>query len=156
MLAQIATAAAPDVARAISNGLPVSFPTMMQTAMVRGVDVPAAAFTETTDSFGVMCWLFQNQMQEKIFAAIDAAASDKDALSQEQREQMEATITAAMLDCERLETACIWAADSEGEVIDFRSTTDPRAVLGVRLIAAPGVAVRGSSVDHAYDVVGVR
>ena len=87
-------AAAPDVDRSIEHGLPISFPTMTLTSMVRGVEAPgAAAFTETTDVFGTLCWLFKDQMLAKISAALDEAADDKAALSQQQRKQMFAEIS---------------------------------------------------------------
>jgi hypothetical protein len=64
-------------------------------------------------------------------------ADDKAALSQQQREEMEAQISSDMLAIERAECALIWHAEANGEVIDFRSDTSPVAVLGVRLITAP-------------------
>lgn len=153
---QIAAAAAPDVTRAIQSGLPVSFTTMMSTALVRNVDAPgAAAFSEMPDTFGLLCWIAKDQMLAKISAAIDEVASDKSALSKEQREEMEAQITSEMLKIERAECSLIWHAEADGEVFDFRSDTDPRAVLGIDLVAiAPRVAAGGSSWQHALDIVG--
>ena len=39
---------------------------------------------------------------------------------------------------ERSECSLIWAAEAKGEVIDFRPTTSPQAVLGVQLAARSG------------------
>jgi hypothetical protein len=49
------------------------------------------------------------------------------------RQEAEATITGDMLAVERSECALIWHADAKGDVIDFRSTTSPLAVLGLNL-----------------------
>lgn len=46
-------------------------------------------------------------------------------------------IAADVLASERLECAHIWAALEEGEAIDFRPDTDPRAVLGVDGVLPP-------------------
>jgi hypothetical protein len=72
----------------------------------------------------------------KINAGFDEIADDKVALSQAQREEAEARISADMLATERSECSLIWIAESRGEVIDFRSTTTPMAVLGVCTVAA--------------------
>jgi hypothetical protein len=44
---------------------------------------------------------------------------------------MEAEISTSVLMIERSECSLIWAAEAKGEVIDFRATTSPQAVLGV-------------------------
>jgi hypothetical protein len=136
----LAEAAAPDVDRAIEHNLPVSFGTMTLRSMVRNVDaVGAVAHAETVDAFGTLCWLFRDQMLAKINAAIDEAADDKVALSQQQREEMEAQINSDMLAAERCECSLIWAAAQRGEVVDFRPDTTPMAALGVSLRTAPRV-----------------
>ena len=50
---------------------------------------------------------------------------------------MEAEISTSVLMIERSECSLIWAAEAKGEVIDFRPTTSPQAVLGVRLDRQP-------------------
>ena len=50
---------------------------------------------------------------------------------------MEAEIRTSVLMIERSECSLIWAAEAKGEVIDFRPTTSPQAVLGVRLDRQP-------------------
>ncbi|WP_338305172.1 hypothetical protein, partial [Bradyrhizobium ottawaense] len=69
----------------------------------------------------------------KINAGFDGIADDKQALDQRQREEAEGQIGADMLAAERAECALIWHAAAKGEVIDFRPTTSPQAVLGVDL-----------------------
>ena len=152
----LAEAGTPDCDRCIEHGLPVMFATSSLVSAVRNVDAPgAAAFSEIPDSLGLVCWLFRDQLLAKVNAELDEAADDKTALSQEQREQMGAQIITDMLAVERSECSLIWAVDAEGTVIDFRATTTPEAVLGIRLITvAPRVAAPGTSADHAYDIVG--
>ena len=57
----------------------------------------------------------------------------KIALSSTQREELEAEISTSVLMIERRECSLIRAAEAKGKVIDFRPTTSPQAVLGVRL-----------------------
>jgi len=128
------------------------FATTMQTAMVRGVETPAAAFAETVDVFGLLCWLHRDQLIAKICEQLDEVADDAEALSQQQREEAEAQITGDMLAVERSESGLIWHADAKGDVIDFRADTSAQAVLGVRIVTAPRVAA-GTSVGYAYDLI---
>jgi hypothetical protein len=78
------------------------------------------------------------------------------ALSQQQREEAEAQIGSDMLMIERAEIACIWAAEAQGEIIDFRADTSPQAVIGVRLVNQPRVNGSGTSAGHAFDLIGGR
>jgi len=149
---RLAEAGAPDVDRAIEYGLPISFPMVSLSSLVRGTE-PALAFTETVDVFGVLCWLFKDQMLAKCNAALDEIADDKAALSQQQREEMEAEISASVLAIERAEVACIFAAEANGEVIDFRSETSPQSLLGLRLANQPRVNGSGTSAGHAFDII---
>ena len=55
---------------------------------------------------------------------------------------MEAEISTSVLMIERSECSLIWAAEAKGEVIDFRPTTSPQVVLGVRLDRQPGCGRR--------------
>ena len=61
-----------------------------------------------------------------------------------------------MLAVERNECSLIWATEAKGEIVDFRSTTSPQAVLGVRLRTQPRPVAPGTSPEHARDIVGVR
>jgi hypothetical protein len=124
--------------------------------MVRGGDHPALAFGETTDTVGLLCWLFKDQLLAKINAALDEAADDKAALTREQREEMEATITTDALAVERAECAAIWHADARGEVIDFRRDTTPQALLGLRLVVQPRAMPPESSTSLALDFIAPR
>jgi hypothetical protein len=54
---------------------------------------------------------------------------------------------------ERAECGLIWAAEAQGEVIDFRSDTTPMAVLGLRL---PRASSLGTSPEHVITFAGAR
>jgi hypothetical protein len=75
----------------------LSFPTLSLSSLVRG-EKPALAFTETTDTLGLLCWLFKDELLAKINAGLDEVADDKAALSQQEREEMEATISSIATD----------------------------------------------------------
>jgi hypothetical protein len=154
---QWAEAGAPNCDDMIEHNAPLAFPTMTLSSLVRG-ETPSLAHTNpTVDAFAVMCWLLKDHMLNTICAALDEAAyGDKEALSQAQREQMLATISADMLAVERSECALIWHTEAKGEVIDFRSDT-PMSVLGLKLVTAPRANPSpGTSPGHAFDVVGAR
>jgi hypothetical protein len=152
---QWAEAAMPDFDSMVEHHSPLTFPTMSLQSMVRGTETPALAFAEIADP-RLLCWLLKEQLLAKVNAGLDEVADDKHALDQQQREQAEAQINMDYLAAERSEVACIWAAEAQGEVIDFRSTTTPMAVLGLRLVNQPRASSSGTSPEHAYDVVGVR
>jgi len=101
----------------------------------------------------LICFLAGEAMIEKIGAEIDAIADDKHARDQRQREEMEAEISASILAVERSEVACIWAAEAQGEVIDFRADRSPQSLLGVQLIHRPHVNASSTSTGLAFDIV---
>jgi hypothetical protein len=150
---QWAEAAMPNLDNMIEHNSPLAFPSMTLSSFVRGTETPALAFTETTDTLGLFCWLFKDQLLAKINAGLDEAAVDQGALSQQQREQMEAQISSDMLTIERSEVACIWHAEAAGEVLDFCADTSPQSLLGVQLVRRPRANGSGTSAGHAFDIV---
>jgi hypothetical protein len=146
-------AATPDFDSMVEHHSPLVLPTVSVSSLVHG-ETPALAFGEVIDP-RLVCWLFMDQLVAKVNAGLDEVADDKHALDQQQREEMEAQISADMLAVERAEVACIWHAEkAQGEVIDFRSTTTPMAVLGLRLVNQPRANPSGTSLMHAIDIVG--
>ncbi len=76
----------------IEHGAPLAFATRL-TALVHNVDARGAvAYVEMIDVAATMCWLLKDQMLAKCNAGFDEIADDKAALSQQQREEMEAQI----------------------------------------------------------------
>jgi hypothetical protein len=114
--------------------------------------VPAIGFTEAVDVLGLIAWLMRDQFIASIEHEIDAASDDKAALSRDERERQEAAIMADVLQTERCEGALIWHAEAQGEMIDFRSTTSPQSVLGIKLVNAPRRAPKYDG--HSWDVAG--
>jgi hypothetical protein len=139
------------------GGTPLTLvlPMVSLSSLVRGTETPALAFAEITDP-RIVCRLFKKQLLAKINAGIDEVADDKAALSQQQREEAEAQIMADTLMIERAECGLIWAAEAQGEVIDFRSDTTPMAVLGLRLVNQPRASSLGTSPEHVITFAGAR
>ena len=154
LIDRLADAGQPNLDGAIEHGQPISFASMRMTSLVHNVEARGAiAYAETPDAIGTLCWLFKDQLLAKINAGFDEIADDKSALSQQQREEMEAQIASDMLSAERSECALIWHAEAKGEVIDFRSTTSAQAALGVSLRTVPRAALPPTSPGHGYDIV---
>jgi hypothetical protein len=94
---------------------------------------------------------------KKFRAGFREIGDDKNALDQQQRETLLATIDADSLSAERAECSLIWAAAERGEVISFRTTTTAACVLGVQLRTVPRAAPPDSSAEHAgFDLIGGR
>jgi hypothetical protein len=102
--------------------------------------------------------VFGKELLAKISAGFHKVGDDEHALDQRQREEMLATISADSLAAERAERALIWHAEAKGEVIDFRPTTTPAAVLGLALRTVPRATNGASSSEqHAsYNIIGGR
>lgn len=136
----------------IEHNAALAFPIVMSSSLVRGIDTPALAFSQTIDALGVMCWLWPHQILQKISAGLDEVSDDKNSLDERQRSEMEATITADALLIERSECSLIWHAEAAGEIIDWRGDTSPQALLGVRLVTAPRVEASGSTPGYSWDL----
>ena len=61
-----------------------------------------------------------------------------------------------MMDCEKSECSLIWSMEINDEtIIDFRSSTTPAALLGVRaVVVAPRAAPSGTSPEHVREFAG--
>lgn len=155
LIARRADAGMPDLEVAIEHGRAISFATARLSGMVRNAQPGAIAFIEQEDAVGLICWLFGQELLEKISAGFrEIGDDDKNALDERQRAEMLATIDADSLAAERAECALIWAGDARGEVIDFRPSTSPQSALGVALRTVPrSDQPPGSSWMHAYDIV---
>ena len=105
LIHRLADQGAPNLDGAVEHGQPISFASMLLTSTVRNVDAPAIAHAEIPDAVGLLLWLMRDQMLAKINAGIDEVADDKNALSEQQRGEMEAQISADALAIERAECA---------------------------------------------------
>ena len=149
-----AEAGRPLLEAAIENGQPISFATTRLTGLVHNVDARGAvAFIDAEDAVGLVCWLFGPELLKKVSAGFREIGDDTQALDQQQRETMLATISADRLIAERSECSLIWVGAERGEIIDFRADTTPMAALGVSLRTVPRAPDGPSSPEHAYDLV---
>ncbi len=143
----------PVLESAIEHNLPISFAKMRLQSQVYNAQPGAVAFAEPEDAIGFVFWLLGKEfVLEKIRAGFREIA-DGDALDERQRAEMLAAIDADDMAAQRAECSLIWAFAAKGEVIDFRPTTSPQAVLGVRLITVPRAASPTTSPGHAYDII---
>jgi hypothetical protein len=153
---QLADAAEPDVSNVVELLEPIRFTTTSTQTLAPSLDpqlAPAIVQTETQDSLGLICWLFRRELTEKIEHLIDQISADGEALSEKQRQEQEAEISAEIRAIQAAEVAVIWAAEAQGEIIDFRSDTSPAAVLGIELETRPrGAPLPGTSAAMAIDL----
>ena len=153
LIDRLADQGAPNLDAAIEHGVDIGFATTRLQSQVFNAQPGAIAYAEIPDAIGLMCWILRDQLLAKINAGFDEIAEDKSALNQQQREEAEAQINADMLAAERGECALIWAAETRGEILDFRPDTTPMAALGVALRTVPRAALPDTSAGHAWDVV---
>ena len=147
--------ATPNVARVMKFLEPIHFATTFSQGLAQNVDpklTPAIVANEAIDSLGVLCWMFRSEMIAKLQGMVTESA---DAVSQKDREIEEARLGALLLEVERCECGAIWHAEAKGELIDFRGTVSPQAVLGVTLVTRPPTP-RGTSPQHVIEYGGGR
>ena len=157
LIYRLADQGQPILDGAIEHGQEITFAKKRLTSEIYNVANSPGAIgyvSDAHDAVGLIAWMFRDQLLAKINAGFDQIAEDKIALDERQRAEALATINTDMLAIERLECACIWHADAKGEVIDFRPTTSPQAVLGVRLVNVPRVAPAGSSHGYSWNTLG--
>ena len=154
---QRADAATPSVERVTLFLEPITFATTVKHGLAQNLDPkvpPTIVGYETVDTLGALCWMFRKEMIAKLQGMVTESDG---AVSREDREIEEARIAGLLLEAERREAACIWAAEAkDGTIIDFRSTTAPQAAIGVRLVTRPHAPQSGTSPEHAIDIVGGR
>ena len=82
------------------------------------------------------------------------ASDTGEGISEKHRQEQEAKLGELLLAAERSECSLIWHIEnSNGEVLDFRGTASPQAVLGVRLTSQPRAEPQhGSSEGYSWDL----
>lgn len=129
----------PDCFAAIESGEPIKFPhtnyradTFLNAYGVQGLMiVDGVVDTNMPSTFGVMAWLFTDQLTSKVESWIDQCADDANALSDADRAKKLAATHAEILEVERQEEALIEMAATQGHEVGRRPEADPRAVLGI-------------------------
>ena len=124
---QMAATGRPNVAPLIDNGEPFQWPTTLRRSMnVSGI----ATVENVIDVQAIMTWLHKDTLVAKLDLEIDELADEKNALTDAQRKEREATLLRDMLANERDEEAFIQLAMEHGGVdVPRRGDCDPRAVL---------------------------
>ncbi|RUU11032.1 hypothetical protein EOD23_11590 [Mesorhizobium sp. USDA-HM6] len=127
-IAALAERGAPNVRAAVGHGQDVIWPKAT-------IDIRHYASADhqrqymgawTPDTLGLLAWAFKDTLVAALDAEIDKVASDKIALTDEQRDAKISELTDNLLAVERAEVALV---DANG--LDHRDDADPRALLGI-------------------------
>jgi hypothetical protein len=143
----MADAGAPYCSGVIEHLDDVRWPERMLTMLVHNVPTApgAAAISTEVDVLGLLAWLFRDQLVEKINRELDQDSDDEHSLSQEARQEAQATIDADLLDIERQLAALTWQMRRDGMNIEFDKIS-PLAILGVAVVnTGPRQPPTGSS-----------
>jgi hypothetical protein len=139
----------PDVSPLIERNADLIFSDVRLSAPVKGTtggDAPARYASLATwvqpNTLAMMAWLFKPALIAALDREIDACADDANALLPEQREVKAAEINSDLLATERAESDLVWMAQSQGLPVEHRSDVSVLALLGMKLIAAPGLEPR--------------
>jgi hypothetical protein len=125
------------------------------TSQIHNVAPGAIGYAETTNVLAVFAWTFKDALIAKLDASISATGNDRVALTVEGRQLQSAKLQADLEAVERDECELIWRGQGQGLPIEFRSDTNPLAILQCRLVTTAVADARGtSSPENAYDVVG--
>lgn len=108
----------------------VSYPTPQGVFGLGEVEVPML------DGGALLAWLAPEALLERLYAEIDSASDDTNALTAEQRNERLADLDRRRLDLERQEEHWLDKAEHDGLVIERRSDASPLAVLGVTIADA--------------------
>ena len=125
----------PDVFGMIEHGEPINWPKLHLRVDVEGnvlteglPTVRGYGSLELAEAVGLVAWLNRDALIAKLDALLDEAADDQNALSDADRAKQIKILSGQLLDTERAE--CDLIAIAKGEV-EYRSDTDPRALLGL-------------------------
>ena len=101
----------------------------------------------------LVAWLHRDALIASLDREIASEADDPAALTHEARQQREAEVMGDLLAVERDESALVWRAQSERMPVEHRADISPLALLGLRLITAPGAVPSPTSPELAYDIM---
>ena len=130
--AEIAARATPlGLMHAVEFGGAVVWPVANVQGQVQTAGGIGLAVMQATDSVGLFCWVFGNQLIAAAEAEIDLLSDDEHALDDAQRARIEAEIAAKILATERQEEALIMLGEQQGLEVRRRDDASPLAVLGL-------------------------
>jgi hypothetical protein len=127
----------PDATSSIEHAEPITWPLARYQFDVYNAGPGAVAFGQLTDIRNFMAWWDKAGMIARLSAEIDAVSDDSAALSDDQRQKVEAQILSDLLAVEREECVLIEIAQAQGFLVEYRADCDPRAILGFEWVTAP-------------------
>ena len=151
---ELAVRGAPSVSRLIEHDGPVEFATTQLRAKVHNSEPAAVAITEMPDTVAMFAWLHRDLLIKRLDGLIADESDDAAALTPEARAKATTEIQGDLLAVERDESALVWQAQAQGLPVEHRSDIDPRALLGVVLVAPSGS--RGTSPERVLTIAGAR
>ncbi len=114
---------------------------------------PPSGVTQMLQKFSIK--VDPKRLIAKLDAEIDRISDDKNALSAEARALAAAKIQTELLEVERQESAAVWTAQQQNLPCEHRADCAPTAILGLALRTVPVSGRRGTSLEHAMDLIGV-
>ncbi|WP_029582937.1 hypothetical protein [Bradyrhizobium sp. URHD0069] len=136
-IGQLAESGRPWVEQAIENDAEIPFQTQTHPVRILNGDPSLIGFTELPDTLALLAWLHGDALIAALDREIDEVADDPNALTAAQRQKAEGEVRADLLSVQRQEAELVWKAQADGAAVTHRPDIDPRALLGVKLIAAP-------------------
>lgn len=127
----------PDAAASIEHGALISWPLASHRFDVHNAGPGAVSFGQLVDIVAFAAWWDREGLIERLCAELDAVADDAAALSDQQRREQEAQISADILALEREEVLLIERARSQGLPADFRPDCSVLALLSITWVPAP-------------------
>jgi hypothetical protein len=136
-IAQLAEQGCPDVSLLVEHDRDITFPTQRLTSEVHG-EHRQLAFTQVADGTGLVAWMFQDALVERLDALIDAEMdTGATPLSHEERERRTAEVLGDLLSVERDESWFVWMGQSQGLPCEHRPDVSVLALLSIDLVTVP-------------------
>ena len=140
------------------HDLDITWPRESVRAQIFNSERPAVvAYSEFPATVAMLAGVFPKEMTAWLNTMVDAEADDKIALDPAERQKREAELQEQLLPIERQEASLVWKAQAQNMPAEHRTDCHPLAILGGQLVTIPaGAPSRGTSPEHAYDIVRAR
>ena len=137
-LATLAAQGVPSVSRLIESADGrIEFANVTRSAPVLMAQDAAIAHWQDVETLPLIAYLMQDILTAKLDKLLIEESDESNALMPDGAQRQCATIAEDILSTEREESAIVWELLGQRQPVAFRIETDPRAVLSVKLIAAP-------------------
>jgi len=120
----------PDLFDVIERGGPIKWPSQERPPIMYGGNYASPRPAEF-DALACFAWLNQKSLASALDLEIEKIADDKEAMSEEQRQKVQAKLRENLLSAEYDEEALVAVAIERGLRVTRRPDADPRAVLGL-------------------------